>query len=208
MQPSEDAVLAVKPGDLLTAADAAIKQGARRLLSIAAGVPLHVLRTACGDQVVVVRGMPNMPAVLGEAASAIAVAPGISEEDLKWAEGILAAVGSVVRVTEAQLDVVTGLAGSGPAYLFLVAEALTDAGVLGGLSRGVAELLVQQLFVGSAAMLAESGSDPVGLRVAVTSPGGTTAAGLRVLERHGTRSSLLEAVLAGVERSKELGSLA
>ena len=117
---------------------------------------------------------------------------------------ILGAVGTVVRVPEPLLDAVTGLTGSGPAYLFLVAEALIDAGVLAGLTRPVADALVRQLFVGSAAMLAEYG-DPVALRAMVTSPGGTTAAGLRVLEEHGIRSALLEAVLAATERSQELG---
>ena len=103
------------------------------------------------------------------------------------------------------LDAVTGLTGSGPAYLFLVAEALIDAGVLAGLTRPVAEALVRQLFVGSAAMLAECG-DPVSLRAMVTSPGGTTAAGVRVLEEHGMRSAFLEAVMAATARSQELGA--
>ena len=111
----------------------------------------------------------------------------------------------MVRVPEQLLDAVTGLVGSGPAYLFLVAEALTDAGVLAGLTRPVADALVRQLFVGSAAMLSEYG-DPVALRAMVTSPGGTTAAGLRVLEERGTRSALLECVLAATERSRELGA--
>jgi pyrroline-5-carboxylate reductase len=110
----------------------------------------------------------------------------------------------VVRVPEAQLDAVTGLAGSGPAYLFLVAEALTDAGVLAGLSRTNAEALVRQLFVGSAALLADRG-DPAALRAMVTSPGGTTAAGLRALESAGVRAAMLEAVMAATARSRELG---
>ena len=105
---------------------------------------------------------------------------------------------------ETLLDAVTGLTGSGPAYLFLVAEALIDAGVLAGLTRPVADALVRQLFVGSAAMLAEQG-DPVALRAMVTSPAGTTAAGVRVLEEHGLRSAFLEAVLAATQRSQELG---
>ena len=109
----------------------------------------------------------------------------------------------MVRVPEYQLDAVTGLAGSGPAYVFLVAEALIDAGVLAGLSRPVAEALVTQLLVGSAALLAERG-DPAQLRAMVTSPGGTTAAGLRLLEEHGVRSAMLEAVMAATARSREL----
>ncbi len=111
---------------------------------------------------------------------------------------------TVVRVPEKLLDAVTGLTGSGPAYIFVVAEALIDAGVLAGLTRPVADALVRQLFVGSAAMLAEGG-DPVTLRAMVTSPGGTTAAGVRVLEEHGVRSAFLEAVMAATARSVELG---
>jgi len=108
-----------------------------------------------------------------------------------------------VRVPEQQLDAVTGLAGSGPAYVFLIAEALIDAGVLAGLSRPVSEALVTQLLVGSAALLADRG-DAAQLRAMVTSPGGTTAAGLRLLEEHGVRSAMLEAVMAATARSREL----
>jgi pyrroline-5-carboxylate reductase len=142
---------------------------------------------------------------VGEGASAIAGGSAATAADLEWAEQILGAVGSVVRVVEAQLDAVTGLAGSGPAYLFLVAEALTDAGVLAGLSRANAQALVTQLFVGSAALLADRG-DPAALRAMVTSPGGTTAAGLRALEQAGVRAAMLEAVMAATARSRELGN--
>ena len=144
------------------------------------------------------------PALVGEGASAIAGGSAAGAADLDWAEQILGAVGSVVRVPEAQLDAVTGLAGSGPAYLFLIAEALTDAGVLAGLSRANAEALVSQLFVGSAALLADRG-DPAALRAMVTSPGGTTAAGLRALESAGVRAAMLDAVMAATARSRELG---
>ena len=164
------------------------------MLSIAAGVSIDTLQQACGDGVAVVRSMPNTPALLGKGAAAMCGGPFATDDDLDWAEGILGAVGTVVRVPEPLLDAVTGLVGSGPAYLFLVAEALTDAGVLAGLTRPVADALVRQLFVGSAAMLAEYG-DPVALRAMVTSPGGTTAAGLRVLEEHGTRSALARSSL-------------
>jgi pyrroline-5-carboxylate reductase len=200
----EAAVIAVKPHDAADAATAAAAAGARRVLSIAAGVSIDSLQQACGDGVAVVRSIPNTPALLGKGASAMSPGAFATEDDLDWAETILGAVGTVARVPEPLLDAVTGLIGSGPAYLFLVAEALTDAGVLAGLTRPVADALVRQLFVGSAAMLAEYG-DPVSLRAMVTSPGGTTAAGLRVLEEHGTRSALLECVLAATERSRELG---
>lgn len=202
--PCDAALIAVKPYDAAGAAAAATAAGARRVLSIAAGVSVGDLQTACGDGVAVVRSIPNTPALLGKGAAAMCGGPTATDDDLDWAEGILATVGTVARVSEPLLDAVTGLTGSGPAYLFLVAEALTDAGVLAGLTRPVADALVRQLFVGSAAMLSEYG-DPVALRAMVTSPGGTTAAGLRVLEEHGTRSALLEAVLAATARSQELG---
>ena len=198
------AVVAVKPHDATDAARAAADAGARRVLSIAAGVSIEALQGACGDGVAVVRSIPNTPALLGKGAAALCGGAGATNADLEWAEGILGTVGTVVRVAEPLLDAVTGLIGSGPAYVFLVAEALIDAGVLAGLTRPVADALVRQLFVGSAAMLSEHG-DPVALRAMVTSPGGTTAAGLRVLEEHAVRSALLEAVLAATARSQELG---
>jgi pyrroline-5-carboxylate reductase len=206
--PADGAVIAVKPNDVPVAVAAAVTAGARRVLSIAAGVSIAALEAAAAatgtSGVAVVRAMPNTPALVGEGAAAIAGGTTADEDVLGWAESILGAVGSVVRVPEYQLDAVTGLAGSGPAYLFLVAEALTDAGVLAGLARPVAEALVTQLFVGSATLLAERG-DPASLRAMVTSPGGTTAAGLRTLELHGVRAALLEAVMAATERSRELG---
>jgi pyrroline-5-carboxylate reductase len=149
--------------------------------------------------------MPNTPALVGEGVSALTGAPGVPAEDLDWAEGILAPLGLVVRVDERQLDAVTGLTGSGPAYVFLVAEALIDAGVLVGLPRSTAEAMVRQLLVGSSALLAEHG-DPAALRTMVTSPAGTTAEGLRVLERQAVRSALIEAVDAATRRSRELGA--
>jgi pyrroline-5-carboxylate reductase len=200
----EAAVIAVKPHDALAAAKAAADAGARRVLSIAAGVPIDALERSCGDGVAVVRSIPNTPALLGKGAAAMCGGSFATDDDLDWAERILGTVGTVARVAEPLLDAVTGLIGSGPGYLFLVAEALTDAGVLAGLTRPVADALVRQLFVGSAAMLDEYG-DPVALRAMVTSPGGTTAAGLRALEERGTRSAMLEAVLAATARSQELG---
>ncbi len=126
-------------------------------------------------------------------------------DDLAWAQSVLEAVGTVVTVPESDLDAVTGLSGSGPAYVFLLAEALIDAGVLVGLSRAVASRLTVQTLVGAARLLDETGDEPAVLRAAVTSPGGTTAAGLRALEAGGIRHAVLEAVAAATERSRQLG---
>ena len=149
--------------------------------------------------------MPNTPALIGAGASAISPGTNATEEDLAWAEEILGAVGIVVRVPESSLDAVTGLSGSGPAYVFLVAEAMAEAGVLAGLPRDIAETLAHQTLLGAARLVVEEGSPPSALRAAVTSPGGTTAAGLRELERNGVRSAFLEAVMAASERARELG---
>lgn len=200
---ADGAVIAVKPGDV----DAAVRStNARRVLSIAAGVTIAKLEAAAGDGVAVVRAMPNTPALVGAGAAAIAGGTSATDDDLAWAEGILGAVGTVVRVPEHLLDAVTGLSGSGPAYVFLVAEALVEAGVLAGLPRPTAAALAHQTLFGSARLLVESADGPEALRAAVTSPGGTTAAGLRELERHGLRAAFLDAVLAATARSKELGS--
>ncbi len=200
----EAALIAVKPYDVAAACAVAARAGATRLLSIAAGISVAALQEAAGADVAVVRAMPNTPALVGEGAAGICAGPTADDADLAWAESILGSVGIVVRVPEAQLDAVTGVAGSGPAYLFLVAEAMIDAGVLAGLSRANSEALVTQLFVGSAALLRERG-EPAQLRAMVTSPGGTTAAGLHQLEVHSVRAAFMDAVLAATERSAELG---
>ncbi|HUQ62955.1 MAG TPA: pyrroline-5-carboxylate reductase [Acidimicrobiales bacterium] len=200
-----DAVIVVKPNDVEAACEALAKAGTRRCLSVAAGVRIESLEEWLGPGVAVVRAMPNTPALIGSGAAAIAGGSTAQDVDLDWAEGILSAVGVVQRVTEPLLDAVTGLSGSGPAYLFLMAEALVDAGVLNGLSRSVSKALVLQTLLGSARLLVETGDDPEELRAAVTSPGGTTAAALRVLESRAVRSALLEAVTAATERSRQLG---
>jgi pyrroline-5-carboxylate reductase len=202
----EAAVVAVKPGDVMAACKAlAAVGGVTRVLSIAAGVTLAKLEEWLGDDVAVVRAMPNTPALVGAGAAAIAPGAAATEDDLAWAEAVLGAVGIVVRVPESLLDAVTGLSGSGPAYVFLVAEALIEAGVLVGLPRPASSALAIQTLLGSARLLAESGQGPEALRAAVTSPGGTTAAGLRALEAAGVRSAVLDAVAAATARSRELG---
>lgn len=201
---AEGVVLATKPWDVAGAVRAAVAAGARRVLSVAAGITAHAIEDAAGADVPVIRSMPNTPALVGAGVTAIAPGTHAGEDDLAWAEEILSSVGVVVRVKESQLDAVTGVSGSGPAYVFLVAEAMSDAGVLAGLSRELADTLAFQTLRGASELLVQDGS-PASLRAAVTSPGGTTAAGLRELERGGVRSAFLEAVMAASERAAELG---
>jgi pyrroline-5-carboxylate reductase len=198
-------VVAVKPGDVAAACRALGAHGPTRVLSIAAGVTLAALEADLPEGSVVVRAMPNTPSVVGLGAAAIAPGHGAGEDDLAWAEGLLGAVGTVVRVSEPLLDAVTGLSGSGPAYVFLVAEALIEGGVLAGLPRPTSQALAIQTLLGAATLLAQGAEGPEALRAAVTSPGGTTAAGLRTLEQHGVRAAFLEAVVAATERSRQLG---
>ncbi len=206
LPPAKGAVVAVKPGDVEAACRSLESSGARRVLSIAAGVRLAELETWCGDGRAVIRAMPNMPALVRAGATAIAGGSRAGDEDVGWAASIMSSVGLVVTVPEHLLDAVTGLSGSGPAYVFVLAEALIEAGVLVGLPRTVARDLVAQTLLGSARLLSASGQSPEELRAAVTSPGGTTAAGLRQLEAGGVRSAVIEAVAAATSRSMELGS--
>lgn len=201
----EGAVIAVKPADTEAACRDLAPARVARVLSIAAGVTTSSLEGWLGAGTAVVRAMPNTPALVGAGAAAIAGGSSAGPDDLAWASGILQAVGTVVTVNEPALDAVTGLSGSGPAYVFLVAEALIDAGVLVGLTRPVARQLAIQTLLGSARLLDETGEEPSALRGAVTSPGGTTAAGLRALESAGVRSAILDAVAAATQRARELG---
>lgn len=203
-------LLAVKPGDVASACadlSRALRAGRSEapVLSVAAGVTLSQLQSCLPEGTPVVRAMPNTPALVGAGAAAVAAGDSAGEAELAWAEEILGAVGSVVRVSEPLLDAVTGLSGSGPAYLFLVVEALVEGGVLAGLPRPTSAQLVAQTLVGAGKLLAEGDLGPEALRAAVTSPGGTTAAGLHALERAGVRAAFLDAVLAATERSRELG---
>jgi pyrroline-5-carboxylate reductase len=199
-------VVAVKPDDVVGALEAAapvLADGAL-VLSIAAGVTLATLEAALPGRPVV-RAMPNTPALVRAGAAAIAGGAEATDEHLRLAERVLGAVGVVVRVPEKHLDAVTGLSGSGPAYVFLIAEALIEAGVLAGLTWETSRTLVTQTLLGSARLLDEGEEHPGLLRAAVTSPGGTTAAGLAVLEQHGVRAALLDAVRAAADRSRTLG---
>jgi pyrroline-5-carboxylate reductase len=199
-------LVAVKPPDVhgvLEAARPALGEHTL-IVSIAAGVPLASLEIAAPGRPVV-RAMPNTPALVREGVAAVAAGAHASEADVETACRILGAVGRVVVVPERQLDAVTGLSGSGPAYVFLVAEALIEAGVLNGLPRDVATQLAHGTIRGAGVMLTESGESAEALRAAVTSPGGTTAAGLRALEAAAVRAAILDAVTAATTRSRELG---
>ncbi|HEX4532273.1 MAG TPA: pyrroline-5-carboxylate reductase [Acidimicrobiia bacterium] len=203
---AEVVVVAVKPADAVDVLEScleALREGAL-VLSVAAGITLATLEGAAPGHPVV-RAMPNTGALVGRGAAAIAAGTLATELDLEVCERILGGVGTVVRVPEAQLDAVTGLSGSGPAYLFLVAEAMIEAGVLVGLPRATSDQLVRQTLLGTAALLDDPDATPESLRAAVTSPGGTTAAGLAALEAHGVRAAFLDAVEAATRRSGELG---
>jgi pyrroline-5-carboxylate reductase len=198
------ALLAVKPDAAEGACRTLGAVGVHRVLSIVAGLPSPRLEAALGGQPSVVRAMPNTPALVGAGVTAISGGSFATSADLAWAEDIMSSVGTVVRLPERQLDAVTGLSGSGPAYFFLVAEALMEAGVQMGLTRSVSRTLVVETMLGSAKLLAETGQDPEALRAMVTSPAGTTAAGVRALESRAVRSAFMEAVAAATERARSL----
>lgn len=201
---AEGAVIAVKPQHVVAVCRSLAPLGVGRVLSIAAGVRLAAMEAELGPDVAVVRAMPNTPALVSQGAAAIAGGVAAGPEDLDWAEALVGSMGSVVRVEETDLDAVTGLSGSGPAYVFLLAEALIDAGIAEGLAPEVAHDLVVQTVVGAGALLA-TGQRPADLRAAVTSPGGTTAAGIAVLEGADLRGIVAATVAAATARSVELG---
>ena len=204
--PCSAGVVAVKPAGAADVCRELGRAGARRVLSIAAGVSVETLQSAAGSLTSVVRAMPNTPALVGEGAAGICASSQCSSADMDWARSVLGAVGVVVEVPETLIDAVTAISGSGPAYLFLVAEALIDAGVAQGLPRDTADLLVRQLLVGSGRLLQQTGEAPDVLRAKVTSPNGVTAAAIEALERAGLRSAITQTVEAAVRRSREMGN--
>jgi pyrroline-5-carboxylate reductase len=175
------------------------------VISIAAGVPVVAIQARLAGGTRVVRAMPNTPALVDAAATAIAGGEHARESDLEDAKRIFDAIGLTVILEESQLDAVTGLSGSGPAYVFLILEALSDAGVKVGLSRRTAQLLAAQTVLGSAKLLLETNEHPGRLKDMVTSPGGTAITGLHTLEHGGLRTTLMNAVEAATRRSRELG---
>jgi pyrroline-5-carboxylate reductase len=198
-------VLAVKP-QMLNAVLAEIGPllSGRLVISIAAGASIRRISGAVPKGARVVRVMPNAPALICAGMSALSFGPGVTEEDARLARSLFEAVGRVVIVDEPLLDAVTGLSGSGPAYVFMAIEALADGGVKAGLSRTVADLLAVQTVLGAARMIIETGEHPASLKDRVASPGGTTIAGLQQLEQGGMRAALMAAVEAATKRSREL----
>jgi pyrroline-5-carboxylate reductase len=200
-------VLSVKPQvmDKLLEEIAPALDAGKLVISIAAGVPIAAIERKVGHGVRIVRTMPNTPALVGAGATALSPGEHATEEDLQQAKALFEAVGRAVIVDEPLLDAVTGLSGSGPAYIFLVIEALADGGVKAGLARQQAQELAAQTVLGSAKLLIETGEHPGRLKDQVTSPGGTAIAGLHTLEAGGLRTTLMDAVEAATRRSRELG---
>lgn len=175
------------------------------VISIAAGVPLSVLEQHLPAGTAAVRAMPNTPALVGHGATALAAGLHVNREQLDAASRLFAAVGTASVVAETMLDAVTGLSGSGPAYVYLFIEALADGGVQAGLPRDVALQLAAQTVLGAAHMVQQTGMHPGALKDMVTSPAGTTIAGVATLEDHGLRAACLRAVEAAANRSRQLG---
>ena len=207
VQQSDIALLCVKPqvmDEVLAEISPAVDPKKHCVISIAAGIPISRLESALPEGTPVVRVMPNTPAQVLAGASAIALGTNATELHRQIAHEIFSAVGLVIDVPEKLIDAVTALSGSGPAYVFVFAEALADAGVNLGLPRAVALKLAAQTLLGAAKMLLETGKHPAELKDMVTSPGGTTIAALSVLERKAFRGAIIEAVAVAHQRAKEL----
>lgn len=184
---------------------ASIVQGETLVISVAAGYPIARIRRHLPSATKVVRAMPNTPSAIGEGVTALSVPASLSPDDLALARTVFESVGQAVVVEERLLDAVTGLSGSGPAYVFAMIEALADGGVLMGLPRATSQLLAAQTMAGSARMILELAEHPGVLKDRVASPGGTTIAGLRCLEEGRLRATLMATVEAATTRSQELG---
>lgn len=200
-------VLAVKP-QVMEKVLADIREGVRDehlIVSIAAGIPIKSIREGIGRDLPIIRVMPNTPALVQKGMSALAGSPRVSPEQMKTAAEIFQAVGDTVEVDESMMDAVTALSGSGPGYLFRIMEGMISAGAAVGLEKETAYRLVIQTFIGAAHLAKDSGESPSKLRERVTSPGGTTEAGLGVLEASGLETMLRKAVEAAYNRSIELG---
>jgi pyrroline-5-carboxylate reductase len=203
---AETLVLVVKPQDVPTVLDeiSGIARPGQLVISMAAGITTATIEARLADGVGVARVMPNTPALVGAGMAAIAAGTHCSDEQLALAEGLLEVTGKVVRVPEEQLDAVTAVSGSGPAYVFLVTEAMTEAGIALGLPPDTAGELAVQTVIGSAQLMRETGDEPSVLRQRVTSPGGTTAAALNELEERDLRGTFAAALERARDRGREL----
>lgn len=200
--------LSVKPQHV----DAALKELSKSIgntpaliISIAAGVPTKRIAANLPAGMRVIRVMPNTPMLVGAGASAYCLGPNATDADAALAQKLLSSVGITYQVSEGQLDAVTGLSGSGPAFIYQIIEALSDGGVSAGLPRKIATTLAAQTVLGSAKMVLETGKHPGELKDMVTSPAGTTIAGVRTLENAGVRAAFINAVIDATERSRQLG---
>ena len=207
VQESTVVILAVKPQVMPTILEeiAPVVNSEKLVISIAAGITLQALQRALGDSRRVVRVMPNTPALVLAGAAGISPGKAATAQDIALVERIFNAVGRAMVVSDDMMDVVTGLSGSGPAFIFALIEGLSDGGVLMGLARQTATLLAAQTVLGAAKMVLETGKHPGELKDMVTSPAGTTIAGMHALESGGLRGLMMEAVRRATERSEALG---
>ena len=174
------------------------------VVSIMAGIDLKELSKRLPKRLLI-RAMPNTPLAIGEGMTVLSRAAGVEDEKLDYVLNIFKACGQAIELPESQLDAVTGLSGSGPGYIFVIIDALADAGVMAGLSRDIAIRLAAQTVCGAGRMVLETGKHPAQLRDQVTSPGGTTIAGIAAMEKAAVRSGIIDAVLASMEKSRSLG---
>jgi pyrroline-5-carboxylate reductase len=207
---SDVVVLAVKPQHMPAVLKEIAKgvEGRHLFVSVAAGVPLSAMTSALGQSTRIVRVMPNTPCLVGAGATAFSRGAKATDEDAALVERLFSTIGIAMEVSEPLMDAVTGLSGSGPAYIFQVIEALSDGGVRSGLPRNVSTRLAAQTVLGAAKMVLDTGEHPAALKDGVASPGGTTIAGLHELERGALRGALINAVEAATRRSQELGRAA
>jgi len=212
VQKSDILILAVKPqvvGKVLESFSDVVDKH-KIIISVAAGISINfiedILDREGKNKISVIRTMPNTPALVQEGATAICGGGHSSKLDIKIAHHIFKAIGQTVAIEETHMDAVTGLSGSGPAYIFMIIEALSDAGVKVGLSREVSNILTIQTILGSAKLARDGGKHPGELKDMVTSPGGTTISGLHMLEEGGVRTALMNAVERATQRSRELGN--
>jgi pyrroline-5-carboxylate reductase len=202
---SDILIIAVKPKDIGEALSTAGDTKNKLFISIAAGMTLENLEKLVGINARIIRVMPNICATVLQSATGISRGENATDEDTAIALEIFSAIGIAMETPENLLDAVTGLSGSGPAYIFQIIEALADGGVYKGLDRKTAQLLAAQTVLGAAAMVIETGQHPGELKDMVCSPGGTTIEGVSVLEHHGVRAAFIDAVIASAEKSEQLG---